>query len=79
DGDWRGNAGVRDLTSGRPAHPNARFRAGSVTKVVTAATVLRLAAQDRIDLDAPVQGYLPDLFTPDFEKPISVRQLLNHT
>ncbi|WP_345588847.1 serine hydrolase domain-containing protein [Streptomyces marokkonensis] len=79
DGGWRGRAGVRDLTSDRPAHPNARFRAGSVTKVVTAATVLRLAAQDRIDLDAPVQDHLPDLFTPDFEEPISVRQLLNHT
>ncbi|MFJ4331689.1 serine hydrolase domain-containing protein [Streptomyces sp. NPDC088935] len=78
-GDWHGSAGVRDLASGRPAHPDARFRAGSITKVVTAATVLRLAAQNEIDLDAPVQGYLPDLFTPEFEQPISVRHLLNHT
>ncbi|MFE5598977.1 serine hydrolase domain-containing protein [Streptomyces coelicoflavus] len=78
-GDWHGSAGVRDLASGRPAHPDARFRAGSITKVVTAATVLRLAARDEIDLDAPVQGYLPDLFTPEFEQPISVRHLLNHT
>ncbi|MFJ8810184.1 serine hydrolase domain-containing protein [Streptomyces sp. NPDC102490] len=78
-GDWHGSAGVRDLAGGRPAHPEARFRAGSITKVVTAAIVLRLAAQDEIDLDAPVQGYLPDLFTPDFERPISVRHLLNHT
>ncbi|MDA5144475.1 serine hydrolase [Streptomyces sp. AD681] len=78
-GDWHGSAGVRDLAGGRTAHPDARFRAGSVTKVVTAAAVLRLAAQDEIDLDAPVQGYLPDLFTPDFEQPISVRHLLNHT
>jgi D-alanyl-D-alanine carboxypeptidase len=79
DGDWHGSAGVRDLVSGRPAHPHARFRAGSITKVVTAATVLRLAAQGELDLDAAVQDYLPDLFTPDFDKPISVRQLLNHT
>lgn len=79
DGTWRGSAGVRDLTSGRPADPNALFRAGSVTKVVTAATVLRLAAQGRVDLDAPVGRYLPDLLTPAFDKPISVRQLLNHT
>ncbi|MFI7394260.1 serine hydrolase domain-containing protein [Streptomyces tendae] len=79
DGDWHGSAGVRDLTGDRPALPNARFRAGSITKVVTAATVLRLAAQDEIDLDAPVQGYLPDLFTPEFGQPISVRHLLNHT
>ncbi|MET9715984.1 serine hydrolase domain-containing protein [Streptomyces rochei] len=79
DGDWHGSAGVRDLTSDRPAHPDARFRAGSITKVVTAATVLRLAAQGEIDLDAPVQGYLPELFTPEFDQPISVRHLLNHT
>ncbi|MDG9692129.1 serine hydrolase [Streptomyces sp. DH17] len=79
DGHWHGSAGVRDLAGDRPARPDARFRAGSVTKVVTAATVLRLAAQDEIDLDAPVQGYLPDLFTREFEQPISVRQLLNHT
>ncbi|CAL9436382.1 serine hydrolase domain-containing protein [Streptomyces sp. enrichment culture] len=78
-GDWHGSAGVRDLTGDGPARPDARFRAGSITKVVTAATVLRLAAQDEIDLDAPVQGYLPDLFTPEFEQPISVRHLLNHT
>jgi D-alanyl-D-alanine carboxypeptidase len=79
DGTWRGSAGVRDLRSGRAADPDARFRAGSTTKVVTAATVLRLAAQGRVDLDAPIQGYLPDVFTPAWDKPISVRQLLNHT
>ncbi|RDD88174.1 serine hydrolase [Streptomyces parvulus] len=79
DGTWHGSAGVRDLAGGRPALADARFRAGSVTKVVTAATVLRLAAEGRVDLDAPVQRYLPGLFTPEFRKPISVRQLLNHT
>ncbi|UXY30250.1 serine hydrolase domain-containing protein [Streptomyces sp. HUAS TT20] len=78
DGSWRGNAGVHDLASGRAADPDARFRAGSTTKVVTAAAVLELAAQGRIDLDTPIQHYLPDLLTPAFE-PISVRQLLNHT
>ncbi|MFI1757648.1 serine hydrolase domain-containing protein [Streptomyces sp. NPDC020571] len=79
DSGWRGSAGVRDLASGRPAHPNALFRAGSVTKVVTAATVLRLAARGDVDLDAAVQDYLPGLFTAEFDKPISVRRLLNHT
>lgn len=78
DGTWRGSAGVHDLASGRAADPDARFRAGSTTKVVTAAAVLKLAAQGRIDLGAPVQRYLPGLFTRDF-RPITVRQLLNHT
>ncbi|MFJ9712316.1 serine hydrolase domain-containing protein [Streptomyces sp. NPDC101234] len=78
DGAWRGSAGVHDLASGRAADPDARFRAGSTTKVVTAAAVLRLAADGRVDLGAPVQRYLPGLFTPAF-RPITVRQLLNHT
>ncbi|MGX9886240.1 serine hydrolase domain-containing protein [Streptomyces sp. NPDC002276] len=78
DGSWRGSAGVHDLESGAAADPDARFRAGSTTKVVTAATVLRLVAAGRIDLDTPVQRYLPGLLTTAFE-PISVRQLLNHT
>ncbi|MEV6616211.1 serine hydrolase domain-containing protein [Streptomyces sp. NPDC051051] len=78
DGTWRGSAGVHDLASGRPADPHARFRAGSVTKVVTAAAVLKLAARGEIDLDRPVQRYLPGLLGRDF-RPVTVRQLLNHT
>ncbi|MFH8803702.1 serine hydrolase domain-containing protein [Streptomyces sp. NPDC017936] len=77
-GSWHGSAGVHDLASGRPADPDARFRAGSTTKVVTAAAVLKLAAQDRVDLNRPVQRYLPGLLGPDFQ-PVTVRQLLNHT
>ncbi|MGA5041412.1 serine hydrolase domain-containing protein [Streptomyces capoamus] len=78
DGTWRGTAGVRDVRSGAPALPDARFRAGSVTKVVTASIVLQLAAEGRIDLDGTVQQYLPGLLGEDFA-PITVRQLLNYT
>lgn len=78
DGRWEGSAGVRDIRSQAPAVTDGRFRAGSVTKVVTAALVLRLAADGEIDLDRPVQRYLPGLLTSEFE-PVSVRQLLNHT
>ncbi|MFI1211129.1 serine hydrolase domain-containing protein [Streptomyces sp. NPDC020802] len=78
DGTWRGSAGVRDLPSGRKALENGRFRAGSTTKVVTAAVVLQLAAEGRVDLDGHVQTYLPGLLSKDFE-PITVRQLLTFT
>lgn len=79
DGSWQGSSGVRDLVSGRAADPDARFRAGSTTKVVTAAAVLRLAAQGEVDLDASIERYLPGLLGPEFEKPVTVRNLLNHT
>ncbi|MFE0548415.1 serine hydrolase domain-containing protein [Streptomyces pilosus] len=78
-GSWAGTAGVRDLRTGAPALPHARFRAGSTTKVVTAALVLQLVAEKRVDLDAPVTRYLPGLLPPSFTKPPTVRHLLTYT
>ncbi|MGW1191797.1 serine hydrolase domain-containing protein [Streptomyces sp. NPDC002559] len=78
EGVWRGSAGVHDLASGRPADPDGRFRAGSVTKVFTAAVVLQLAGEGRVDLDRPVRRYLPDLIPAGYGG-VTVRQLLNHT
>ncbi|WP_225800119.1 serine hydrolase [Streptomyces sp. NK15101] len=78
EGSWRGSAGVHDLETNAPADPAARFRAGSVTKVFTAATVLQLAAEGRIDLDRPARAYLPDLIPGRYAR-VTVRQLLNHT
>ncbi|WP_086824905.1 serine hydrolase [Streptomyces sp. NRRL B-24572] len=78
EGAWQGSAGVHDLETNAPADPAARFRAGSVTKVFTAATVLQLATEGRIDLDRTARSYLPDLI-PDRYATVTVRQLLNHT
>ncbi|MDN3289287.1 serine hydrolase domain-containing protein [Streptomyces thermocarboxydus] len=78
-GSWAGSAGVRDLRTGAAALPHARFRAGSTTKVVTAAVVLQLVAEKRVALDAPVSRYLPDLLPPSFTEPPTVRQLLTYT
>ncbi|MFJ4833146.1 serine hydrolase domain-containing protein [Streptomyces sp. NPDC088747] len=78
DGSWRGSSGVHDLASGRAADPDALFRAGSTTKVVTAALVLQLAAEGRADLGRPVRDYLPELI-PETYGQVTVRQLLNHT
>ncbi|MFB7865823.1 serine hydrolase domain-containing protein [Streptomyces sp. NPDC056069] len=78
EGAWQGSAGVHDVKSGRPADPGARFRAGSVTKVFTAAVVLQLAGEGRIDLDRSARSYLPELVPAAYEG-VTVRQLLNHT
>ncbi|MFE9634445.1 serine hydrolase domain-containing protein [Streptomyces sp. NPDC006463] len=77
-GSWKGSSGVADIRTGHEPIEGARFRAGSVTKTFTAAVVLQLAAEGRVDLDRPVQEYLPGLLSGEFE-PVSVRQLLNYT
>ncbi|MBT2441614.1 beta-lactamase family protein [Streptomyces sp. ISL-36] len=78
EGVWRGAAGVHDLKSNRPVDPAARFRAGSVTKVFTAAVALQLASEGRLDLDRSARSYLPDLIPGRYGR-VTVRQLLNHT
>lgn len=55
------------------------FLLGSVSKSVTALAVLQLADQGKIELDAPVQRYVPDFRLASGADRITVRQLLAHT
>ncbi len=77
-GRWSGVSGVGDVRTGGAVPPDGRFRVGSVSKVFTAAVVLQLAAEHRVDLGRTVQHYLPGLLPASFP-PVTVRQLLNHT
>ena len=53
---------------------------GSVSKVYTAAAVLNLAEEGKLDLDAPVTDYLPEFTMADARyTDITVRMLLNHS
>lgn len=79
DASWQGASGVADVRTGRPATPQLRHRIGSITKTFTATAVLQLAGKGRIDLDAPIGRYLPDLVPGARGRAITVRMLLNHT
>ncbi|MBB1154474.1 serine hydrolase domain-containing protein [Amycolatopsis dendrobii] len=70
-------AGVSELDSQRPVSPTGRFRIGSATKMFTSTVVLQLVAERRLQLDAPVERYLPGLLPHGNE--ITVRMLLQHT
>ena len=73
-GGWAGAAGVDG--AGAPLVPEAMTDIGSVTKTFTAAEVLVLAGQHRIELDAPALTYLDH---PLLARGPTVRQLLSHT
>ncbi|CAM3928820.1 serine hydrolase [Kibdelosporangium persicum] len=77
-GRWSGTAGVSDITTNAPVNPRGSFRIGSATKVFTAVLVLQLAQERRIDLNQPVQRYLPGVL-PAAYPPIPVYTLLDHT
>ncbi len=69
--------GLRDIAAKEAMSADAVLDYFSIGKHMTAAIVLRLAEQDKIDLDAPADAYLPGA---DFEgAPVRLRRLLSHS
>jgi CubicO group peptidase (beta-lactamase class C family) len=64
--------------SGREVTPETPFLIGSVTKSFTALAIMQLSETGRVQLDAPVQRYLPwwRVADPDASTQITVRHLL---
>src|SRR6266540_4335097 len=72
--------GVAD-PSGRAVTPQTPFQIASISKSFTALAVVQLVEAGKVDLDAPVQRYLPwfRVADPDASARITVRHLLTHT
>ena len=66
---------------GRPATAETGFYLGSVTKSFSALAVMQLVEAGQIELDAPVQKYLPWFRVADAgaSEQMKVKHLLNHT
>ncbi|HUR82802.1 MAG TPA: serine hydrolase domain-containing protein, partial [Thermoanaerobaculia bacterium] len=73
---WVKAFGVADLENGTPMTEVGAYRFASVQKSMTAAAVLQLVEQKKIDLNAEIQTYVP--YFPRKPYPITIRQLLGH-
>jgi CubicO group peptidase (beta-lactamase class C family) len=73
---WAEGFGWADVEGRAPATPLTRFRIGGVSMPLTAAAVGLLHERGRLDLDAPVQRYVPAF--PAKEWAIATRQLMGH-
>jgi CubicO group peptidase (beta-lactamase class C family) len=74
---WSEGFGWADLEQRVPVTPLTRFRVGSVSKTMTASGLGLLVERGRVDLDEPVQRYVPDF--PEKRWPVTTRQLGGHT
>ncbi|MEV7499468.1 serine hydrolase domain-containing protein [Streptomyces sp. NPDC093018] len=72
---YRTTYGYADRGTRRAMDAGDRFRVGSVTKSFSAVVLLQLVDEHRLELDAPVNRYLPGLLPDDA---ITVRQVLGH-
>ncbi|CAN5719676.1 hypothetical protein BH23GEM9_BH23GEM9_12410 [soil metagenome] len=73
---WSEGFGYADVQSGRAVCRDTLFRLGSVSKVLTAAALLRLADTGVLDPDTDVRTLVPAV--SDKPYPISMRQLAGH-
>ena len=73
--------GVTSVDNPLPVDQDTLFVLGSVTKTYTATALMRLVAESRVELKAPVRRYIPELRLPDEQTAaqVTVLNLLNHT
>ncbi|MDA0347553.1 MAG: serine hydrolase [Verrucomicrobia bacterium] len=74
---WSQGFGYSDLEQQVPVYPDrTRFRVGSVAKPMTATAIGLLYEQGKLDLDAPVQTYVPSF--PEKQGIVTTRLLAGH-
>ena len=74
---WAEGFGWANLENRTPVTPSTRFRIGTASIALTSAAVGVLLEEKRLDLDAEIQTYVPEL--PKKEQPVTLRQLMGHT
>ena len=85
--DFVGAAGIDDARTGAAITPDTPYFIASVTKMYTAALIMRLYEEKCIDLDAPISQYLPAYLTQgihvykgtDYSSRIRVSELVNQS
>jgi CubicO group peptidase (beta-lactamase class C family) len=73
--------GVTNVDYPRPVDADTVFQIGSATKPFTGAALASLASQHRIDFEAPVRTYIPELELGNREvaEQMTVRHLVTHS
>ena len=74
---WSEGFGYANISTKEPVNPaTSLFRIGSISKPLTAAALIKLVEAKKIDLDVPIQTYVPAF--PEKKYSISLRQLAGH-
>jgi len=71
--------GLAERRFSAPVNTTTRFNVGSITKAFTTVVVAQLAAAGKLDLDAPLERYLPGYPDPEAAGRITIRQLVEHS
>jgi CubicO group peptidase (beta-lactamase class C family) len=78
---WAEGFGWADEKQRIKATPETVYRAGSITKLFTATAAMQLAEQGKLDIDQPLEKYLPRFSIKrhfENDNPITPRQIMTH-
>ena len=73
---WTDGFGFANLEHRVPVTAETKFGIGSISKTLTTAAAMRLVDKKQLDLDAPIERYLPDF--PNRGQGVTVRRLASH-
>lgn len=72
--------GYSDLEKKKLVDPDtSMFRLASISKLFAWTSVMQLAEQGKLDIDADINKYLDFQIAPAFGKPVTLRNLMTHT
>src|SRR5690606_14426255 len=76
---WADGFGYQDANRKVPATADTVYRVGSISKLFTDIAVMQLVEEGTLDLDQPVQTWLPE-FRPEnpYDIPLTLRQMMSH-
>lgn len=75
---WQSTIGYANKEMGEKFEIDTKTRLASIAKSMTAVAIMQLVEQDLIDLDAPIQTYIPE-YPKQVKTQITTRHLLSHT
>ncbi|MBS1638494.1 MAG: serine hydrolase [Bacteroidetes bacterium] len=73
---WADNWGYADISNKVPVTDLTKFRINSISKSLTSLALLKLVSEGKLDLDSPIQKYIPEY--PQKSYTFTTRQLAGH-
>ncbi len=76
---WAAGFGDAHPDTQQPATAETVYRVASISKLFNALAIMQQVEQGKLDLDAPISEYLPDIsFENPFDTPVTLRHILSH-
>lgn len=75
---WIDNFGYENAETEKPVTEETLFGLGSVTKIFTGTSIMQLADQGKVDINAPFENYLPSFNMKGDDSGVTTKNIMTH-